>query len=234
MLSAFLVVKDAAALLPSAVASLRRLADEVLIVVDQASTDNTLAVARDLSDTFRYWAVDGSYESVLNQAAATCAGDWIIYGHDDELWPPALRAQLPRLMARGPQEWLFPRRHIVGAGREYITTEPWYPDWQLRLRSRRAWQAAPWPRRVHSSPPAYQRETCHIPIWHLKFAVKTAEARAGRLARWGEMWEPAASDHYRKFSLPEGYGFQTAPVEDMPPEELAAMLAATAETQQTS
>lgn len=225
-LSLFLVVKDAERLLPAVVANGRRLADEVLIVVDQESQDETLQIAQQLADRVAFWRVGGSYESVLNEAARLCMHDWILYGHDDELWTPAFRAQLPALLNGPCDEYMFPRRHVIGpGGREWINSEPWWPDWQLRLRTRHAWQAAPWPRLVHSVPPPVNRQQVDLPIWHLKFMVKSTEARAARLARWAALWEPAGNDHYRRFSLAEEYAWQACPLPEDAPEELNWLLA---------
>lgn len=225
-ISAFIVTKDGAALLPSAIANLRHFASEVLVIVDAESRDESWPVAHELADRAELWTVDGSYESVLNEAAAVCRHDWILYGHDDELWTPACVALLPSLLYTGKQEFIFPRKHIVGQTGSWITSAPWFPDGQLRLRSRAAWQQYPWPRRVHAVPEPWQRMTVQTPIWHLKFLVKSENLRKERLARWGEMWDEARSDHYRRFSLPEGYDWQTGPCDEEPPAEFAAMLAA--------
>jgi len=236
MLSYFIVCKDAERLLPAAIANARRFADEVLVIVDDTTTDASLAVARRLADRAECWPVGGSYESVLNEAAALCAGDWVLYGHDDELWTPAFRAKLPELLAGfatdDAPEYLFPRRHVVtaaGGTCRWIVDVPLWPDWQLRLRSRAAWQARPWPRRVHATPE--QRPSwfyVNTPIWHLKFAVKSAELRAARLAGWEQLWTVAGNAHYRLFSLPEEAELRTAALDEAAPEELAAMLSAAA------
>lgn len=224
--SAFMVVKDAEHLLPSAISNLRRFADEVIVIVDDETVDGTWRVANDFADRVERWVVGGSYESVLNEAAALCSHRWTIYSHDDELWTPAFRYSLPLIMAGYSEEVTFPRRHIMTNGREWITSEPWWPDYQVRLRTKGAWGRSPWPREVHSSPTAVSREYSAVPIWHMKFVVKSDESRSSRLARWGTMMPDALSDHYRKFSLPNGYKFDLAPVTEVPPEELESMLEA--------
>lgn len=240
MLSYFMVVRDAEALLPAAIANVRRFADEVLVVVDAASTDGSLAVARRLADRAEFWPVGGSYESVLNEIAAECEGDWILYGHDDELWTPAFRAALPGMLGGfatvDAPEYVFPRRHIVrsdkrGGACRWIIDAPLWPDWQIRLRSRAAWLARPWPRRVHSTPEAQPGwQYANVPIWHLKFAVKPVALRAARLAVWEQLWSEASSAHYRSFSLPEGLDLRTAEINEAEPEEFTAMLAGGGET----
>jgi len=233
MLSYFMVVRDAAQLLPAAIANARRFADEVLVVVDQASADASFFVAQQLADRVEHWPVGGSYESVLNEAAALCRGEWVLYGHDDELWTPAFRAALPGLLianaSASAPEYVFPRRHIVRqeAAYRWITNAPLWPDWQIRLRTRAAWQERPWPRLVHSTPAACPGwQYVNMPIWHLKFVVKSFSLRSARLAVWGQLWAEANSAHYRSFSLPEELDLRTAPLDEREPEEFAAMLAA--------
>lgn len=240
MLSYFMVVRDAATLLPSAIANVRRFADEVLVVVDEESTDDSYRTALRLADLAVCWPVRGSYESVLNEAAEACAGDWILYGHDDELWTPAFRTVLPDMLAglasADAPEYVFPRRHIVrsderGGVCRWIFDAPLWPDWQIRLRSREAWRERPWPRRVHSTPEARSGwQYANVPIWHLKFAVKPVALRAARLAVWEQLWSEASSAHYRSFSLPEGLDLRTAEINEAEPEEFTAMLAGGGET----
>ena len=229
MLSAFVVARDAEGIIRPALLSLRRLAGELLLIVDRATTDGTAAAAADLVDGLYVWPVDGTYEHVLNEAAALCHGEWILHAHDDELFPPAFRAALPALLEAG-DNWAFPRRHVVGDGRCYIADAPLWPDYQLRLRSRGAWQAAPWPRQVHASP--VPGGIAQAAIWHLKFLVKRPELRQQRLARWGQLWPPALGEHYRRFSIVEDYAYRVQAIPEEPPEELAAMLAATSEERQ--
>lgn len=238
MLSYFIVCKDAERLLPAAIANARRFADEVLVIVDNTTTDASGVVAHRLADRAEVWPVGGSYESVLNEAAALCAGDWVLYGHDDELWTPAFRAKLPGLLAgfasADAPEYVFPRRHIVrpderGGVCRWIFDAPLWPDWQIRLRSREAWRERPWPRWVHATPeqrPGWQY--VNAPIWHLKFAVKPVALRAARLAGWEQLWTVAGNAHYRLFSLPEEAELRTAALDEAAPEELAAMLSAAA------
>lgn len=228
MLSACLITRDAAHLLPACVANLRRFADEVVIVADAASTDATADVARALADTAVVWDTGGLGENVLNEGVALCRGDWVLWCNDDELYPPAWIARLPDWLAGPSREYVFSRRHIVGDGDRWITSEPWWPDWQVRLRHRAAWLAAPWPKRPHSSPEAHGRTLVNQPFWHLKFVVQDLQTRLARMNRWGELWQPATGEHYRKFAVAEDFTWHTAAIDEDAPPELAQMLAACA------
>ncbi len=224
MLSAFVIARDAQATIIPVMKNLRRFADEVLLIVDEDSRDATDCLGQDYADEMYYDCVNGSYEAALNRTAALCRGDWIIFSHDDELWPAASRDAILQMTRQpGVGNVAFPRRHIVGDGTQYVTGAPLWPDIQLRLRDKQSWLRSPWPERVHASPAP--DSFCQCPIWHMKFIVKAQEERQARLERWGEMWPESLSDHYRRFSIIEGYEYETAQVPEDAPEDLAEMLA---------
>ncbi len=224
-LSAYLITRDAAHLLPHVAANLRRIADELVIVVDQASVDDSRAVAQGLADVTTCWPTNGCAETVRNEAAALCHGDWILATDEDELWTPAFAAKLPELLAGPSGEYAFTRRHVIADGTRWITSEPWWPDWQVRLRRKAVWERIPWPTQPHAVPPPCGRAMVNIPFWHLKFIVQDHAQRVARMNAYGALWEPATNDHYRKFALPEDYTWHTAPVDEEPPAEFAGILA---------
>jgi hypothetical protein len=227
MLSAFVISRDGAHLLPAVIANLRHVADEVIVVADMASIDDTFGVARQLADRAACWSLAGGVpEAVRTEAAALCSGDWLLMLDDDELLPPTLQARIVDLL-RWPdaQEYVFSRKHIVGDGAHWLAGEPWFPDWQLRLRSRAAWQQYPWPRLPHSSPAPWQRQAIQAALWHLKFMVREESERNRRMLDWGRAWPQALDDHYRRFSLPERYDMPIAPLDEDAPAELTGLLA---------
>lgn len=227
-LSAFVITRDGAALLPAVIANLRHFVDEVVVVVDAETRDDSWPVAHELADRAELWPLAGGVpEAVRNEAAALCRGDWIFMLDDDELVPPALQARIPFLLRMADHhEFVFPRKHIVSQEGRWITSRPWWPDYQVRLRSRHAWQTEPWPRLPHSSPVGHCRMTVETPFWHLKFMVRRSDERIARMNAWGAAWSQATNDHYRRFSLPENYDWQTGPCDEEPPAEFSGMLAA--------
>lgn len=232
MLSAFIISRDGERLLPAAIANLRRFADEVIVIVDAVSRDDSAGVAGRLADRSEVWAVDGCPEHVRNAAAALCRGDWVLMADDDELWPPAWQAALPGLLGGASWEYAFPRRHLVrdgaaaGSAVQWINYPPWWPDYQVRLRRRVLWELRPWPGLPHAVPEAYARATAAEAFWHLKFLVQSPAQRRARMERWGELWNPATGDHYRRFALPEEYRWVTADLTEELPEELDMVLRA--------
>lgn len=225
MLSAFMITRDAERWLAPVLANLRQVADEIIVIVDEASSDDTWQVARRLADRAEFWPVpDAVPEAVRKEAAALCNGDWIWMADDDELIPPALVRYIS-LLSGGYQEYAFARKHVIGDGSRWITSAPWWPDTQIRLRSREAWQRYGWPRVLHQTPPDFRRMLVQDPaFWHLKFMLRSLDERQARLAAWGEVCKPALNDHYRRFSLPEEYAWETAPIDEEPPAELGEIL----------
>lgn len=231
-LSAFIVCRDAAVFLPHVIANLRRCCDEVLVAVDPQSRDGTLAVAQQYADLAWHPEHDDWLpNSARNEAAGRCRGQWLLMLDDDELLPPALLERIPQLMHSGFQECAFQRRNLVGDGSQWITSAPWWPDWQVRLRSRMAWEAQPWPRETHGVPPAFSRlSVATSSLWHLKFVVKPPAQRAAVFDRWSTRYDATSNAHYRQFALYEDYAWQTAAVDEAPPAELVGLLAAVGTT----
>ena len=128
-----------------------RVADEIVIGVDAASTDGTLAIASRRADVvFRFEHVGPPVRArllILDHAS----GDWILSLDEDEGLDAAFEPLLPELLApsRYSHVW-FPRKWIVDRQPlAYLHGTPWFPDWQLRLfrnDPRRVWH----PGIVHS------------------------------------------------------------------------------------
>ena len=223
MISAFMITRDAGRWLAPVLANLRRIADELVVIVDEASLDDTLAVAQRCADRAECWAVPGGYaEAVRNEAAALCRGDWLWMADDDELIPPALVRHIPLLLQCGFPEYAFARKHVLGDGKSWMMSAPWWPDYQTRLRSQESWRRSPWPRLPHNTPD-FTGLLVNVPFWHLKFMLRSPDERQARMTAWGQTWEPALNEHYRRFSLPEQYAWQTAPMDEEPPAELGEM-----------
>ena len=115
------------------------------IVVDAESTDDTVAIARELADrvVVREWP---GYGAQKNFAASLAAHDWILSLDADERVTPALASQgRQAIEAPAHAAYRLPRvSHHLG---RWIRSTDWYPDHQLRLYDRRrgTWNAA----RVH-------------------------------------------------------------------------------------
>lgn len=160
--SVIIITKNEAAQLPAALDSVAW-ADEI-IVVDSESTDDTVAVARRVTERVivRPWP---GYAAQKNHAASLATHDWVLSLDADERVTPELAREIQALLqqdqnpasaaienppgqnpaARG---YRIPR--VTYAFDRWLRTTDWYPDRQLRLYDRRhgRWSED---RRVHES-----------------------------------------------------------------------------------
>lgn len=147
-LSATVIARDEADQLGAALESVA-FADEIVVVVDARSRDETAAVAR------RYTArvVEApwrGYGEQKNYAAGLARHDWILSIDADERVTPALAAEIRDVLGRDEppfRGYEIPR--VAWYLGRWIRATDWYPDYQLRLYDRRAgrWTG----RRVHES-----------------------------------------------------------------------------------
>jgi len=132
--SAIVITKNEADAIADALASLSW-ADEI-IVVDAASTDDTVAIARRFTDRVyvREW---NGYVDQKNHAASLAVHDWIFSLDADERVPEELSHEIRAVLAAEPaaRGYRMPRVSFY-LGR-WVRTTDMYPDYQLRLYDRR-------------------------------------------------------------------------------------------------
>ncbi len=108
-----------------------RWAQEIL-VVDDESADNTVAIAGELGARVlkRKMDIEGRHR---NWAYAQAACDWVFSLDADERITPELQAEIVALFEAGPkaQGYTVPRRNYLG--RHWIRHGGWYPSPQLKL-----------------------------------------------------------------------------------------------------
>jgi glycosyltransferase involved in cell wall biosynthesis len=114
-LSAALIVHNEERYLEGCLASLRGLADEI-VVLDDGSTDATVTIARAAGATVAYRPFDDF--SRQKQAALTLAtGDWVLVIDADERVTPALADAIRAVVAaNGPADGYWVRRTITYLG----------------------------------------------------------------------------------------------------------------------
>jgi hypothetical protein len=115
--------------------------DELVVAIDDSSTDDTEAVARSFTDRvcfiphglfWRRSTYGGS--NPLESISRLCTGDWILRIDDDETLSPRWKDPVFRqrlLDDRYATHLWVPRRWAVPHGR-YIANRHWFPDFQLR------------------------------------------------------------------------------------------------------
>ncbi|MGB7282538.1 MAG: glycosyltransferase family 2 protein [Candidatus Acidiferrum sp.] len=130
-LSACLITFNEEHNLPRALASLKEIADEI-IVVDSGSTDKTEAVAREHGATFfeRAWT---NYSEQKNFAAERAQNDWILSIDADEELSSALQTSLLEWKKHEPKFSVYEMSRKTWYLGAWIKHSGWYPDFQRRL-----------------------------------------------------------------------------------------------------
>jgi glycosyltransferase involved in cell wall biosynthesis len=145
-ISAVIITYNEEDRLGDALASLRAVADEVL-VVDSHSLDRTAEIARAAGARVELHRFE-DYGSQKNYAMARAGHEWILNLDADERVSPELAAAIAALKERGAADGVAAfavRRRTFYLGR-WIRHSGWYPDRKVRLFRR---SGASWHGRVH-------------------------------------------------------------------------------------
>lgn len=106
--------------------------DDIVVVVDDKTTDGTAAIARKYTEKVfvRPWQ---GWSAQKNFAFAQCTGDWILSVDADERVPARLREEILEVIGwpDAAVGYFVPRRTIwIG---QLLQHGGWYPDYTLRL-----------------------------------------------------------------------------------------------------
>jgi (heptosyl)LPS beta-1,4-glucosyltransferase len=130
-IGAVVLARDEAGFLGDCLASLAW-ADELLVVVDAASTDATEEIARRHTERVEThpWRGFGGQRNLALDLATT---DWVFFVDADERVAPSLAEEVRRAVRDGGDlaGYWVPRRNII-RGR-WVRHAGWWPDRQLRL-----------------------------------------------------------------------------------------------------
>ena len=120
---------------------------------------------------------------------AQCRGDWILRLDGDEIPSPEMLAEVSAMRRdRSVNGVLFARRNLFPTVASYISQDPWYPDFQLRLVRNDG--ALRFGGTVHSGPElSLPARFVEAPIYHLPFICADVEERRNRARRY-EMLSP--------------------------------------------
>ncbi len=99
-ISVLVLARDEAANLPGCLGSVAW-ADEVVVIVDRASRDQTLVIAERIADVVAVRRFD-DFASQRNAALDLASGDWVFAIDADERATPALAAEIRRVVAGSP------------------------------------------------------------------------------------------------------------------------------------
>lgn len=131
-LSACLLAKDASATIATALQSLR-FSDQIIVVVDSSTTDNTEAIARGLAHHVetRHWSgFSDAWKYVLSKGE----GEWLLMIAADEHVSSGLGQSIIEAMTRDSDahDGFLMRRHTRFLGR-FLTHGDWGRDYVLRI-----------------------------------------------------------------------------------------------------
>ncbi len=118
--------------------SVNKLADEI-IVVNNSSTDNTLALAKKYTQKIFTRPNNSMLNVNKNFGFSKATGDWILNLDADERVTPELRKEIISVIGNWKLEignsrvcgYWIPRKNIIFG--KWIQSDMWWPDYQLRL-----------------------------------------------------------------------------------------------------
>lgn len=218
-LAVAIIARDEERHIDAAIASVADLADEVVALIDDRTSDATAAIcrARGARVLLEPWR---GFPAQRNYALASCNADWVLFLDADERVTLELAGEIRALLATAPAAagfWiprynLFFGRRLYGGG--------WYPDRQLRLlrRGRARYDES---RLVHEyaeldgAAGTLQSHLLHLNIerfgelWRKQRAYAIQEARtlylAGVRPRRRNFIGAPAREFYRRFVQLHGY-----------------------------
>jgi glycosyltransferase involved in cell wall biosynthesis len=214
MLSVAIIARDEARHIGGCLASVAGFADEVLVLLDSRSQDDTERICRAAGARVVREPWHG-FPAQRNQALSLCRGVWVLFLDADERVTPELRGELGALLAHDdgatagygiPRYNIFFGRVLRGGG--------WYPDVQVRL-LRRGQAHYDERRLVHEWPHlegATGRLRSHLlhynierldEFWHKQTRYALAEARIlaseGQRVRWRTFVGAPAREFWRRY-----------------------------------
>lgn len=133
-----IIARDEARHIGAALESAAQIADEVLVLLDDRSTDTTAGIAAQHGATVRRERFV-SFPAQRNRALDLCRSAWVLFLDADERVMPDLAAEILAWRRRDDQPhvgYWIPRRNLY-FGRP-LRGGGWYPDRQLRLLRRSA------------------------------------------------------------------------------------------------
>jgi glycosyltransferase involved in cell wall biosynthesis len=120
-ISALIIARNEEASLPGCLDSLSGLADEIVVIVDAASTDQTEAIAQQRTPLVRVRTFD-RFSSQRNAALEMASGIWVLSIDADERVTPALAAEIRSALLSDNQDhagYRVPIRSII-LGRRFL------------------------------------------------------------------------------------------------------------------
>jgi len=131
------ITRDSASRLKWWVSRAYEYADEVVLLVDEASSDDTVEVARAYADRVQVVEHPPFIEVAMLHAMQQATSDWVLWLDDDEVMSDAFATSVPQLVAdRGFTHYWLPYRWLVQGEQHdwgWLAQFPWHPNPRLRM-----------------------------------------------------------------------------------------------------
>jgi hypothetical protein len=178
---------------------IRNIFDELVIYIDRKRvTPGTVSRAEKVGTRVHYHDAETWYEWDLGSMARACESDWVfIIERDEELSPEWRQPQWRQILESTElTHFWIPRRWVVPGGR-YITADPWWPDFQLRL-VRNNLPGTTFPTRLHDiiHVPGPGGQLLNLAIHHHVLWLFSRESREDRVRYYEQLRPGGALGHY--------------------------------------
>jgi glycosyltransferase involved in cell wall biosynthesis len=217
-LSVAIIARDEARHIAGALQSVASFADDLLVLVDQRTTDQTAAIARQFTQRVQIEPWRG-FPAQRNLALDRCRHEWVLFLDADERVTPELAAEIQTTLTDTNCDgfWIPRYNHFFG---RVACGGGWYPDHQLRL-VRRNKTRYNQDKLVHEVAEvageigSLQSHLVHLNIerfdelWRKQTSYAFQEAQTlyltGRRARWRNLLGAPLREFMRRFVQLHGY-----------------------------
>lgn len=135
--SAVVIAKNEARTISACILALQKITDDIIIVLDDRSDDETCHIAENLGAKV-YRKIWEGYSANKNFGAAKALNDWILCPDADEVLNEELIQSLKNIKPDLRHTYAMKRRTWFG---DYpVRYCGWYPDWNIRLYNRKVMQ----------------------------------------------------------------------------------------------
>jgi glycosyltransferase involved in cell wall biosynthesis len=128
--SAVIIAKNESRTIAKCISALSKVTDDIIVVVDDKSTDDTLEIAKSMGAKVfeKKW---GGFSENKNFGANVAQRDWILCFDADEIIDEVIISHLNQMNPQTDTIYLMNRLTYIGE--KPVKHGGWYPDWNIRL-----------------------------------------------------------------------------------------------------
>ena len=195
----------------------KELADDLVVLVDDTSTDDTFEIAKGFTKSVYSFAHDPLFIEMRRQSFYRCNGDWIFAADDDDklssLWTRPVFERLMRL--RSVTHYWVPTRYLVSEDL-YLSTAPYIGHCSASF-YRNIESIAVLPSKLHQQM-AFAGEPAYLAGLYtdaMNFAWSDRNTREATLRTYDEAYDEWGTGFDQtRFYLYEDYYFETRRIDD--------------------